>query len=200
MRNWQGIAQSSDGSRLIAAEAGGNLWISIDGGTSWAATSAPSGLQWLAVASSSDGVHLAATVNGGLIYTSADSGGTWTASPVNSTQWISVTSSADGRRLAAADEQGGGGMSNGGYIWTSSDYGAHWTAQPSGAHEWNSLSGSADGLSLSASGYGGSYQVLVARALTSTTMAGGQFDTVTLQYAGGGMFSLIAQEGSVYVP
>ncbi len=139
-----------------------------------------------------------ATVNGGVIYSSADSGGTWTARPVNSTQWIAVTSSADGRRLAAADSQGGGGMSNGGFIYTSSDYGSHWTAQPSGTQRWTNLSGTLDGLSLATSTNGA--QVQVAHAQTTTTMGGSQFDTVTLQYAGGGVFAITSQQGDVSVP
>jgi photosystem II stability/assembly factor-like uncharacterized protein len=200
-RNWQRIAMSADGSRLVATEAGGDVWLSADGGATWAASGAPHGLQWLAVASSDDGMRLVATVNGGVIYTSTDAGATWVARQVSSTQWIAVTSSADGRRLTAADSTGAGGMSDGGYIYSSSDYGVHWNALPSGMQRWSGLAVSRDGLSLATLVYS---QVQVVHAQTETgtsgAIGGNQFDTVTLQYGGNGVFAITGQQGSVSLP
>ena len=60
------------------------------------------------------------------------------------------------------------------------------------------LSGTLDGLSLATSGNG--VIVQVAHAQTTATIGGSQYDTATLQYAGGGVFALTSQQGDVSVP
>ena len=68
-RNWQAVASSSDGSKLVAAELGGQIYTSTDSGLTW--TAGDSTRNWQAVASSADGNKLVAVVTGGQIYTSA---------------------------------------------------------------------------------------------------------------------------------
>jgi hypothetical protein len=70
-REWVSVASSADGTKLIAAAEGGQIYLSKDSGVTWAAYE--SDRQWAAVASSADGTRLAAIVNSGQIYTSSGS-------------------------------------------------------------------------------------------------------------------------------
>ncbi len=143
-RSWQGVASSADGSKLVAAVAGGQLYTSTDFGTNWRARD--SNRSWYSVASSADGVKLVAVVNAGQIYTSTDSGVTWT--PRDSARsWQAVTSSADGAKLVA-------GVAPNGQIYTSTDSGATWTPRDSNRN-WQAVASSADGVKLVAGTYGG---------------------------------------------
>lgn len=139
---WAGVASSSDGSRVITAVNGGDIYTSSDYGAHWTdQTNAPTGVAWNTVTSSASGQYLAAAIDGpGDIYTSNDYGAHWTDQTLaGSHYWWKVVSSANGQYLVAAEDGGG--------IYTSSDYGVHWTAQtnaPTSA-SWHSLAVSADG-------------------------------------------------------
>ena len=142
-RSWRAVASSSDGTRLVAAAAGGQLYTSSDGGATWTARDA--NRDWSSVASSADGSRLAATDAGGQIYISVDAGVTWAARDANRA-WQSIASSADGTQLAA--------VVDGGRIYTSADGGATWTARES-ARLWTSVASSADGTRLVALAHAG---------------------------------------------
>ncbi len=66
-QEWNAIAGSSDGEKLVAGVYGGYLYVSTDGGNSWMVTRAPSA-NWSALASSSDGTRLVAAMWPGSIY------------------------------------------------------------------------------------------------------------------------------------
>ena len=66
-RNWFAVASSSDGTKLVATVAGGQIYTSADSGVTWTAGGASR--NWYAAASSSDGTKLAAVAYGGQIYT-----------------------------------------------------------------------------------------------------------------------------------
>jgi photosystem II stability/assembly factor-like uncharacterized protein len=68
-RNWEGVASSADGTKLVAVEYGGQIYTSTDSGLTW--TPRDSNRLWDAVASSADGTKLVAVEYGGQIYTSA---------------------------------------------------------------------------------------------------------------------------------
>jgi hypothetical protein len=111
---WEGIAASADGTKVVAAPYGGNIYTSTDSGVTWVPQTNSPNLLWWSVASSADGTKLAA-VSGraggpGRIYTSADSGASWTSNNAPDLAWTSVASSADGNMLVAAVSSGG--------IWT----------------------------------------------------------------------------------
>jgi hypothetical protein len=138
-RNWQAVASSADGTKLVAAydAPDGKIFTSNDSGASWVPRS-PLG-HWTAVASSADGTKLVATtISPGQIYVSSDSGATWTINgPLGG--WFGVASSADGQKLVAAP--------CGGQIHTSSDFGVTWT--PRGSSKcWSAVASSADGTKL----------------------------------------------------
>ena len=68
-RNWQSVASSADGIKLVAVVQNTQIYTSIDSGVNW--NPRESARSWQSVASSADGTKLVAVVNGGLIYTSA---------------------------------------------------------------------------------------------------------------------------------
>jgi hypothetical protein len=114
--NWQAVAPSADGTRLVGAVYLTGIYTSTNSGSTWNKRSAPP-LNWQAVASSADGSKLIASTGAlygsygpGPIYTSADSGSTWISNNAPLQHWASVASSADGCKLAA--------VAYGGGIWT----------------------------------------------------------------------------------
>jgi photosystem II stability/assembly factor-like uncharacterized protein len=111
---WAGIAASADGTKVVAAPYGGNIYTSTDSGVTWVPQTNSPNLLWWSVASSADGTKLAAVsgraASSGQIYTSADSGMSWTSNNAPNLAWVSVASSADGNTLVAAVYNGG--------IWT----------------------------------------------------------------------------------
>jgi hypothetical protein len=66
--NWQTLASSSDGSKLVAAVYNGGIYISTNSGATWALTTAPS-TNWTSIAVSFDGNKIIATsYSGGDLY------------------------------------------------------------------------------------------------------------------------------------
>lgn len=140
-REWQAVASSADGSKLIAADQNGNvnggrIYTSTDSGITW--TPRESYRYWSSVATSSDGSKLVAVVGVGQIYTSTNSGVTWTARSITN-YWSAVASSVDGSKLVSTV--------TGGQIYTSTDSGATWTPRDS-ARPWKAVASSADGTKL----------------------------------------------------
>jgi hypothetical protein len=99
-RDWESVASSGDGAKLVAVVQGGQIYTSADSGVNWAVSANSPTLMWNSVASSTDGTKLVAGVMGGQIYTSTDSGVSWTACE-SVRVWQSVASSGDGTKLVA---------------------------------------------------------------------------------------------------
>jgi hypothetical protein len=195
-RNWQSVASSSDGAKLVAVVYGGQIYTSTDSGATW--TARDSNRSWQSVASSSDGTKLVAVVFDGQIYTSTDSGVTWTVRDAVRL-WSSVASSGDGALLAAVELNG--------QIYISADSGATWTPRDS-ARYWASVASSSDGTTLVAlQGSGGQiYTSNYSRAsMLSTTagiagfIGGAQYNAVELQYIGSNTFTVLSSEGYLVV-
>jgi len=136
-RLWLSVASSSDGTKLIAAANGEQLYTSTDAGVTWTPTQQYG--FWQAVASSADGTKLIAAA--GRLFTSTDAGVTWTPREDNRS-WSAVASSSDGTKLIAAV--------NGGHLYTSTDAGATWTPREQN-RDWKAVASSADGTKLIAS-------------------------------------------------
>ncbi|MBF0567445.1 MAG: Ig-like domain repeat protein [Nitrospirae bacterium] len=145
--SWTSVASNSDGSKLVAAIYGGDIWTSSNG--VWTANNVNGGYNnWQSVASDSTGTKLVAVVYGGDIWTSSN--GTWTANNVNggSNNWSGVASNSDGTKLIA--------FVNNGDIWTSLN--SVWTARnvnPVGLHPWASVASNSSGTNLAAAMYEG---------------------------------------------
>lgn len=152
--NWQSIAISTDGTRIVAATGGfssyGPVYLSTNSGASWMQSSAPV-TNWLNVCASADGSKLVAA--GGGIFYSTNSGITWSpaSAPFPFEYWSSIASSADGVRLAAGEVGGSFPRALGTYLSTNS--GASW--HPAGVNG-SAVSISADGTKLVAIQYNAS--------------------------------------------
>jgi alpha-tubulin suppressor-like RCC1 family protein len=134
------IASSADGTRLVAAQYGGRIFNSTDGGLTW--TVLEISRNWSSVASSADGTKMVAVDHGydptnmGRIYTSTDSGATWTPRLTNN-YWFSVASSADGTRLLAGAQN---------IFATSIDSGTNWIQHSTPGMFFSGTAVSADGM------------------------------------------------------
>ena len=104
-----GEPQPADGTRLVATEWAGRLWVSTDSGLTWTAREATR--NWHYVASSADGRRLVAGAYNERVYRSSDGG--LNGTPIGgSALWWGVATSADGAVVFAAPD--GGPVHNGG--------------------------------------------------------------------------------------
>ncbi len=174
INNWQTVASNSDGTKLIAAVGGGDIWTSSDSGATWTANNVNGGFNnWQSVASDSTGTKLVAVVYGGDIWTSSN--GTWTANGVNNgfDWWDAVASNSDGTKLIAAIGSTSGYET--GDIWTSSNSGYSWTANNvnGGNNMWQSVASDSTGTKLAAAVYGGDICTYSNGAWTANNVNGG---------------------------
>ena len=146
VRNWSCVTMSADGSKIVAAESPGKIWISRDSGATWSASSSPANANWSAITASADGTRLFACVDGGIPVISTDSGVTWTTTSLESRRWLAVAGSTDGQRLGVASLNGSG------TIQLSNDGGRTWTAQ-SPTPSFLGLTMSSDGRRVYGAGY-----------------------------------------------
>jgi hypothetical protein len=123
---WKKVACSTDGSKVIACEYGGRVWISTNYGSTWTDAdplSDDTNHNWSSVASDSDGSVLVASRSGAHIYVSTNSGADWTERDPGSAghvDWDKVTCSGDGAKIMAA-------YYTSGKIYASTDTGANWS-------------------------------------------------------------------------
>jgi len=140
---WNGLANSADGSKMALIDYLGGIYTSSTAGLTWHITGAPSG-SWFSIASSTNGNTLVACRLNGSIYISTNSGATWDADGPG-LQWYSVTCSADGSHFAAA-AFGDGIYTNGG---------TGWGRTPAITTNWFCVASSGNGSRLAACVYGG---------------------------------------------
>jgi photosystem II stability/assembly factor-like uncharacterized protein len=136
---WNCVTSSSNGTILVAGILGGGIYRSIDGGSTWLTTNAPTDGQWTGLACSSDGTKLVAVSTGsenssgvtslGYIYTSTNSGSSWTKANAPFKFWQSVASDSSGTNLVAAAPTNGRYATYNGGIFTSNDGGSSWQEQ-----------------------------------------------------------------------
>lgn len=152
---WQAMASSADGSKLLAVSRQ-YVYTSTNSGITWvAANPTPHSSSWQAAASSADGVILAAGSYGGL-YISTNSGVTWllnTNAPQNFWYW-SVACSSDGVKMIAAPYYDTA-VGNPQLLYVSKDSGTTWAATSAPSNHWTAVASSADGTKLIALGFNG---------------------------------------------
>ena len=148
-RQWEDVASSSDGMKLVAVARDDMIYTSSDGGNHWVGRESSGVRYWSAVASSADGSKLVAVASLGYIYTSADSGATWTEhTDFPEAYWSDVAMSADGSKIAASQYDN--------RIYTMNIGSEGWTShegQP--GQKWAVVALSADGTQLVAGDDGG---------------------------------------------
>ncbi len=103
--DWQAVASSADGGKLVAAAWGGSVYTSTNSGTTWNVTGLSSSSSF-GVGSSADGTKLVAASWGGRVYSSTNSGSDWQTTSLPVAPWRSVGSSADGNKLVAVAYDG----------------------------------------------------------------------------------------------
>ncbi|MGH8022051.1 MAG: WD40/YVTN/BNR-like repeat-containing protein, partial [Limisphaerales bacterium] len=199
------VASSANGSYLLAAGYGGDLYLSSNAGSSWAPVGSLGSAKWDAVALSADGGKMAAAVSNGTIYVSSNYGSSWQShAPVRN--WVSIASSSDGGKLVAVAQQGG--------IYTSSNWGNTWTLETndnaSATANWSCVASSASGNVLAAginntlaSGVNGIYTSQAA-AQTQTTVgtsgyiSGSQGSAAELQCVGNNEWMPVSVCGTLW--
>ncbi|MCX6444880.1 MAG: hypothetical protein NTY85_05055 [Actinobacteria bacterium] len=192
-KNWQSIASSSDGTKLVAVVYGGDVYTSTDSGATWVNRSLGN-KNWWAVTSSSDGTKLVGVVNPGQIYTSTNSGVSWTLQSGSvSGAWRTINSNSDGTKLAAAVFSG--------YIYTSTDSGVTWVEKTnSGARAWTGICVSDDGLKLAATATSGGqiYTSTDSGASWTARESGKQWNALTCSLDGTKLVAAVSSAG-IYI-
>jgi hypothetical protein len=151
--DWHCIASSADGSRLVAGQDPGPLYLSTNSGTTWTPTTV-SNESWFSVASSADGTKLvAAAPNPGGIFISTNAGCTWVSNSLSGANmyWNSVASSADGNTLVVAASYTSVGFSPGA-VFSSTNAGCTWVSN--NINYATGVAMSADGTKMVAAGSG----------------------------------------------
>jgi len=127
--SWQSVATNYDGTVLIAAVSGGDIWINtqgtwIDVVTEYYPTNGDTENQnWTCVASNYAGDLLFACAND--IFYSSDSGVSWSKANLPNT-WTSIACDSTGQKVFATSKIPSEGESGTGDIWQSSDGGVTW--------------------------------------------------------------------------
>ena len=147
--NWEAVASSADGSKLIAAGMSWIYCISTNSGSTWITNTQPQkGSRhggWSCIASSADGTKLVGLA-GGIIWVSTNSGTTWFSNNVPGVAFFgSVALSADGNKLVAV---AGDHSSSPGSIYTSTNSGITLKQTTAPTNNWMSVASSADGTKL----------------------------------------------------
>jgi hypothetical protein len=135
---WEAVACSADGTKIIAAQPFGRVYLSTNSGGNWTTAPLPSA-EWYCTASSADGSKLFASTATSL-YVSTNSGLTWATNAVEYGVFRQIACSADGTRVAVA--------STGEGILCSTDSGATFTTNAVPTGEFGSIVSSADGTEL----------------------------------------------------
>ena len=185
---WNGIASSSDGTKLAAVVYNGSIATSTDSGVNW--TGQASGNRgWQSITSSSDGTKLAATTETQQIYTSTDSGVSWTARD-NNRNWYGIASSSDGTKLVAGVY--------GGQIYTSTDSGVSWTARDS-SRDWWGIASSSDGTKLAATNFNGQIYTSSNSGVDWTAQASGVLSWMGISSSSdGAILAAVADYAQIY--
>jgi hypothetical protein len=146
--NWNTVASSVDGSKLIAGSLGWIYCISTNSGTTWITNTQPqkgsTAGSWSCIASSADGTKYVGIL-GNVIWVSTNSGTTWLSNNVPGVSFFgSVALSADGNKLVAVV----GDYSSPGPIYISTNSGVTLTQTTAPTNNWMSVASSADGTKL----------------------------------------------------
>ena len=116
--SWTGIVCSSDGSIIMGSASGVAIRYSLDGGSTWGATSAGL-LGWSGYCCSANGQMMAAC-SSTFISVSTDTGANWTQqTAAGSRGWAAIACSSDGSKIVACASDG--------TIYRTTDTGANWS-------------------------------------------------------------------------
>lgn len=165
---WSGLAMSSTGQYMFAAQNPGSVYMSYTYGQAWMpipSTVLPTNGFWQNLSISSAGQYvLAANNSAGSLYVSSTFGTTWspvTTIPTNG-NWHDVNISSTGQYMMAANNSAGS-------VYYSSNFGANWgiiNGLPT-SNSWTALSISSNGLYMFAAISGGAIYSTITNNLTN---------------------------------
>ena len=186
-RDWEDIAISADGLKIVAIDRSGSIWTSADGGVAWTERTAAGQKDWKHVCSSADGTKLAAAALFGHISTSSDSGATWTQRNASiQGNWSALACDSSGNRLFASDYNAGG------VGYTSTNQGATWTKRTSITTVNGAAAFSADGSRLAV--------VEAASGQLKISTDGGATWTARGTFYGAADMAMSANGNVIYIP
>lgn len=97
-KDWYAVTCSGDGQKMASGEYLGNLYISLDAGTTWNIMEGTTKGRWVALEYDVNGGVLVAADSGGYLHITRDDGDTWTVvDSLGLRKWQSVAVSYDGR-------------------------------------------------------------------------------------------------------
>jgi hypothetical protein len=169
------------------------VWVSADFGNTWTVVPGTDNGNYNTVAASSGGKVIIATSYQGFII-SRDSGATWAVT--SGSAFSNVAISPDGTALIVANFNFESSTSSS----VSTDGGTTWTELSAGPENFSRFLAFDD--QFIAGGYNGGPMYSLAAATTVGTagsISGEQHQSVTLQYSGDGLFSVIDNEGFLTV-
>ena len=147
--SWHALAMSTDGTKIVGAEYGGQIWTSRDSGATWLSRSAAGNQSWLAVAISQSSEVIYGVFTGG-VYRSPDFGETWFPTSAPNCSYVGVATTGAKNVSVACAGDGSGAI----YVNTNEGIGDQntWTlsAGTSGLN-FTDLKSSSDGRKLIAS-------------------------------------------------
>ena len=133
---WYALATNSDGTKVLAANTDGYLYLSDNGGATFVAQVSVGTGSWKqnSVDMTPDGAGLIACSNDGYVWISIN-GGSWEQQiqgNMGSKLWMSVSCSSDFQVLGAVVDNG--------YVYVSTDGGSSWTQQTDiGSSNWRAI-------------------------------------------------------------
>ncbi len=138
-RGWYGIDTSADGTKVIAADQSGYIYISTDSGATWN-PQIGNGITYTgwyaAVDVTPDGTKFAAASASGYIYYSSNGGTSWMQlTNAGSRNWYGIVLSDDGVNMTASSDG----------VFTSTDSGANWLRRSGPVGQWLDVATSSDG-------------------------------------------------------
>ena len=149
---WYMTAMDSDGVNQAAVgygdyNTGQGIYLSIDSGSTWAASSGAGTSSWVCIDMSSDGSTLiAGQGTAGDVMISTNAGATWSTASIGSTDdWYGVALSSDGTSMAAAAFSG--------TLYTSSNSGGSWSSAYSVSEAFYDVAVSSDFTTVVVVGY-----------------------------------------------
>ena len=142
VRNWSGIASSTNFMALAAVVYGRFVHISTNGGANWFAPALSPSKNWLSIAMSGDGQRLLAGPEGDFLFISPDFGQSWSGRSLPGNRvWTGVAMSDDGTNMVA--------VSTSGPLFTSHDGGDTWIQRNNAlSRAWTAAAMSADGFNI----------------------------------------------------
>lgn len=184
---YQAVACSADGMKVVVATGGGgtqavNVYVSSNGGLTWSPKFSAPTTKTPHISVSADGSRM--LLVSGMSYVSSDGGNTWNYAATSAERGAV---SGDGKTMAMVGSSTGGP----GGLSVSTDGGVSWAAVRTSPLWADSIALSTDGNRAVFAGYGGA--IVATRLLQTTSGTGGQidgeqFDTIELQYIGGGTY------------